>query len=209
MNKRIYTAVLSIMLALPAFGQVSFGVRVGGAYSALIQKVEGTNNAGARFGFSVAGLADIPLYKGLSLRPELAFVNQGGSFISNFQVEGARNSFNKCNYYSIQVPVNLAYTFVLDDVRLGVFLGPAFDFSLFGKMKTENQNVDIHFGQTKEADLKTFDLGVNVGLRVDYRRYFFSVGALCGTFDRRSVEREGESALYQNNVTLSLGYMFR
>ena len=209
MNKRIYTAVLSIMLALPAFGQVSFGVRVGGAYSALIQKVEGTNNAGARFGFSVAGLADIPLYKGLSLRPELAFVNQGGSFISNFQVEGARNSFNKCNYYSIQVPVNLAYTFVLDDVRLGVFLGPAFDFSLFGKMKTEKQNVDIHFGQTKEADLKTFDLGVNVGLRVDYRRYFFSVGALCGTLDRRSVEREGESALYQNNVTLSLGYMFR
>ena len=209
MNKRIYTVVLSIMLALPAFGQVSFGVRVGGAYSALIQKVEGTNNAGARFGFSVAGLADIPLYKGLSLRPELAFVNQGGSFISNFQVEGARNSFNKCNYYSIQVPVNLAYTFVLDDVRLGVFLGPAFDFSLFGKMKTENQNVDIHFGQTKEADLKTFDLGVNVGLRVDYRRYFFSVGALCGTLDRRSVEREGESALYQNNVTLSLGYMFR
>ena len=209
MNKRIYTAVLSIMLALPAFGQVSFGVRVGGAYSALIQKVEGTNNAGARFGFSVAGLADIPLYKRLSLRPELAFVNQGGSFISNFQVEGARNSFNKCNYYSIQVPVNLAYTFVLDDVRLGVFLGPAFDFSLFGKMKTENQNVDIHFGQTKEADLKTFDLGVNVGLRVDYRRYFFSVGALCGTLDRRSVEREGESALYQNNVTLSLGYMFR
>ena len=197
------------MLALPAFGQVSFGVRVGGAYSALIQKVEGTNNAGARFGFSVAGLADIPLYKGLSLRPELAFVNQGGSFISNFQVEGARNSFNKCNYYSIQVPVNLAYTFILDDVRLGVFLGPAFDFSLFGKMKTENQNVDIHFGQTKEADLKTFDLGVNVGLRVDYRRYFFSVGALCGTLDRRSVEREGESALYQNNVTLSLGYMFR
>ena len=57
MNKRIYTAVLSIMLALPAFGQVSFGVRVGGAYSALIQKVEGTNNAGARFGFSVALLS--------------------------------------------------------------------------------------------------------------------------------------------------------
>ena len=118
MNKRIYTAVLSIMLALPAFGQVSFGVRVGGAYSALIQKVEGTNNAGARFGFSVAGLADIPLYKGLSLRPELAFVNQGGSFISNFQVEGARNSFNKCNYYSIQVPVNLCAS--------GRFLGTGF-----------------------------------------------------------------------------------
>lgn len=117
-------------------------------------KVEGTYNAGARFGFSLAGLADIHLYKGLSLRPELAFVNQGGSFYSNPQVEGAKNSFNKCSYYSIQVPVNLAYTFIINDVQLGVYAGPTLDFSLFGKMKTENQNVDIHFGQTKEADLK-------------------------------------------------------
>ncbi|MFQ9021008.1 MAG: hypothetical protein ACLR6J_05870 [Parabacteroides merdae] len=52
-------------------------------------------------------------------------------------------------------------------------------------------------------------MGVNVGLRVDYSRYFFSVSALCGTLDRRAIEREGESSLYQNNVTLSLGYMFR
>ncbi len=194
---------------MPAVSQVAFGVRVGGAYSSLVQKVEGTYKAGARFGFSVAGLADIPLYKGLSLRPEVAFANQGGSFISNFQVEGAKNSLNKCNYYSIQIPVNLAYTFNINDVQLGVYVGPALDFSLFGKMKTQNQNVDIHFGQDKETDLKTFDLGVNVGLRVDYSRYFFSVGALCGTLDRRAVEREGESSLYQNNVTLSLGYMFR
>ena len=169
---------------------IFIGVRAGGAYSSLVQKVEGTYNAGARFGFSLAGLADIHLYKGLSLRPELAFVNQGGSFYSNPQVEGAKNSF-------------------INDVQLGVYAGPALDFSLFGKMKTENQNVDIHFGQTKEADLKTFDLGVNVGLRVDYSRYFFSVSALCGTLDRRAIEREGESSLYQNNVTLSLGYMFR
>ena len=194
---------------MPVVSQVAFGVRVGGAYSSLVQKVEGTYKAGARFGFSVAGLADIPLYKGLSLRPEVAFANQGGSFISNFQVEGAKNSLNKCNYYSIQIPVNLAYTFNINDVQLGVYVGPALDFSLFGKMKTQNQNVDIHFGQDKETDLKTFDLGVNVGLRVDYSRYFFSVGALCGTLDRRAVEREGESSLYQNNVTLSLGYMFR
>lgn len=194
---------------VPVTAQVTFGVRAGGAYSALVQKVEGINNAGACFGFSLAGLADIPLYKGLSLRPELAFVNQGGSFISNFQVEGAKNSLNKCRYYSIQIPLNLAYSFQINDVLLGVYAGPYVDFSLFGKMKTENQNVDIHFGQNQEADLKSFDLGVSVGIRVDYSRYFFSVGALCGTLDRRAIEREGESSLYQNNVTLSLGYMFR
>ena len=164
MRKIIFIAFWAMLMIMPAVGQVTFGVRAGGAYSSLLHTVEGTYNAGARFGFSLAGLADIHLYKGLSLRPELAFVNQGGSFYSNPQVEGAKNSFNKCSYYSIQVPVNLAYTFIINDVQLGVYAGPALDFSLFGKMKTENQNVDIHFGQTKEADLKTFDLGVNVGV---------------------------------------------
>lgn len=209
MKKKIYILFLMMSILAPAAAQVTFGVRAGGAYSSLVQKVEGINNAGACFGFSLAGLADIPLYKGLSLRPELAFVNQGGSFISNFQVEGAKNSLNKCRYYSIQIPLNLAYSFYINDVLLGVYAGPAVDFSLFGKMKTENQNVDIHFGQNQEADLKSFDLGVSVGIRVDYSRYFFSVGALCGTLDRRAIKREGESSLYQNNVTLSLGYMFR
>ena len=76
-------------------------------------------------------------------------------------------------------------------------------------MKTENKHDDIHFGQNKEAEHKTFDQGVFFCLRVDYSRYFFSVSALCGTLDRRAIEREGESSLYQNNVTLSLGYMFR
>ncbi len=201
--------MLLAMLMMPVIAQVTFGVRAGGAYSSMIQNVENSYRAGARFGFSVAGLADIHLYKGLSLRPEVAFVNQGGSFLSNYEVEGARNSYNKCNYYSIQVPVNLAYTFLIDDVRLGVFAGPALDFSLFGKMRTRNQDVDIHFGQTEETDLKSFDLGVNVGLMVEYKNCFFSVGALCGTLNRLSVKQEGESSLYQNNVTMSLGYLFR
>ena len=209
MKKIVCIVFLTMLMVVPVMAQVTFGARVGGAYSCLVQKVEGMYEAGARFGFSEAGLIDIPLYKRLSLRPEVAFVHQGGSFISNYQVDGAKNSLYKCRYHSIQIPVNLAYTFVIKDVQLGVFAGPALDFSLFGKMKTENQNVDIQFGQTEEADLKSFDLGVSVGLRVDYRRYFFSVGAICGTLDRRSVKQEGESSLYQNNVTLSVGYMFR
>ena len=143
MRKIIFIAFWAMLMIMPAVGQVTFGVRAGGAYSSLVQKVEGTYNAGARFGFSLAGLADIHLYKGLSLRPELAFVNQGGSFYSNPQVEGAKNSFNKCSYYSIQVPVNLAYTFIINDVQLGVYAGPTLDFSLFGKMKTENTSISI------------------------------------------------------------------
>lgn len=209
MRKISLFLITIIAVVFTTQAQVDFGVRAGGAYSSMVQKVDKTYKSGARFGFSVAGIADIHLYKGLSVRPELAFVQQGGSFLSNYEVDGARNSYNKCTYYSLQVPLNVAYTFIIQDVRLGVYAGPALDFSLFGKMKTHNENADIHFGKTKETDLKSFDLGVGLGLKVDYDRYFFSIGAICGTLDRRGQKLEGESALYQNNVTLSLGYMFR
>lgn len=200
---------LTMLLMASAAAQIAFGVRAGGAYSSMIQNVENTYSSGARFGFSVAGMADIHLYKGLSLKPEVAFVNQGGSFLSNYEVEGAKNSFNRYNYYSLQIPVNLMYSFIFNDVRLGVFAGPVLDFSLFGKMKTRNEHVDIHFGQTEKTDLKPFDLGVDVGLMVEYKKCFFSISSICGTLDRLSTRGEGESALYQNNVTFSLGYFFR
>lgn len=209
MRKIGWIVLLTLCIVGPVAAQVTLGVKAGGAYSSMIQNVENTYRAGARFGFSVAGLADIPIYKRFSIRPELAFVNQGGSFLSNYEIEGAKNSFNKCNYYSIQIPVDLVYTFVFKDVRLGIFVGPALDFSLFGKMKTRDEHVDIHFGETGKTDLKSFDLGVNVGLQVEYKNLFFSIGAFCGTLDRLSVRGEGESALYQNNVTFALGYLFR
>ena len=207
MRKSVFIICIVLLTALAAEAQVRFGVRAGGAYSSMIQKVEGSNRTGARFGFSVAGVTQVPLYKRLSLYSEVAFVNQGGNFLSNYYVDGARNLKNRCNYYSMQLPVNLMYALIVNDIQLSIFGGPTLDFSMFGKMKTEKEHVDIHFGQ-KEADLKVFDLGVNLGLRVDYSNYFFAVNAFCGTLDMRGVKREGESSLYQNNVTLSLGYMF-
>ena len=74
--RKIGLLLIAVMMILPAMAQVSFGVRAGGAYSSLIQKVEDTYEAGARFGFSIAGLADIPLSKNKkwSLRPKVALI---------------------------------------------------------------------------------------------------------------------------------------
>lgn len=117
--RKIGLLLIAVMMILPAMAQVSFGVRAGGAYSSLIQKVEDTYEAGARFGFSIAGLADIPLSKNKkwSLRPEVAFVNQGGAYYSNQDIHGMA-LHNKCWYYSLQIPVNVAYTFTFTDVHL-------------------------------------------------------------------------------------------
>ena len=192
--KKIGLVIILVMLMIvPATAQITWGVRGGLAYSSLVQKIDNNYQSGARFGFSVAGLAQIPLYKRLSLQPEVAFVHQGGNYLSKIsEGDGTDLAYpkTKCNYYSILVPVNLVYTFQFTDVYFSVMAGPA-------------------VGQSGEADLKTFDLGVNLGLQVEYSNFFFSVSALCGTLDRRTTKHDGESSLYQNNVTFSLGYYFR
>ena len=190
--------------------QVDFGVRFGVSYSALTQRIDEGYVSGGKAGFSIAGLADIPIYKGLSFRPEVAYLHQGGNYYSQ-PVLSEMAAYNKYKYYSIQIPLDLAYTFNVSDIRLSVYAGPALDFSLFGKMKTRDNDIEsnIQFGAEKEKNLRTFDLGVKVGLDVEYSKFFFSIDAICVTLDRRSVKRYGESKLLQNNITFSLGYFFR
>ena len=81
--KKIGLVIILVMLMIvPATAQITWGVRGGLAYSSLVQKIDNNYQSGARFGFSVAGLAQIPLYKRLSLQPEVAFVHQGGNYLS-------------------------------------------------------------------------------------------------------------------------------
>ena len=207
-QKRYIIMWIAALLSFPAGAQVVLGVRAGAGSSALIQKVEGMYKSGARFGFSVAGLAEIPLHNKFSLRTELGFVNQGGNFYSDQSLVGMAK-YNKCNYYSIHVPVDAAFSFHISDVIMTVQAGPALDWSLFGKLKTENTDVDLKFGTSEEKDLKTFDLCANLGLAVEYNKMFFSIVTDLGTLDRRSTKRSGETSVYQNNVTFSLGYYFR
>ena len=61
--RKIGLLLIAVMMILPAMAQVSFGVRAGGAYSSLIQKVEDTYESGARFGLSISGLSEITLIK--------------------------------------------------------------------------------------------------------------------------------------------------
>lgn len=210
--KRISLLIIGLLAIVVTTlqAQVDFGVRFGVSYSALTQRIDEGYVSGGKAGFSIAGLADIPIYKGLSFRPEVAYLHQGGNYYSQ-PVLSEMAAYNKYKYYSIQIPLDLAYTFNVSDIRLSVYAGPALDFSLFGKMKTRDNDIEsnIQFGAEKEKNLRTFDLGVKVGLAVEYSKFFFSIDAICGTLDRRSVKRDGESKLLQNNITFSLGYFFR
>ncbi|MDR2969203.1 MAG: PorT family protein [Tannerellaceae bacterium] len=204
-------AVLSVVASSLSAQTVDFGIRAGASYATLVQKVGTNYESGSKTGFSIAGIADIPLafiYERFSFRPEIAFVNQGGSWYSGVDKDGMA-LFNKCWYNSLNIPLNIVFTYPFYDFRISLYAGPSLDFSLFGKMSSRQTDVDLNFGGTEEKDLKPFDLGVSTGFAVEYSRYFFSIHSNLGTLDRRATKREGESAVYQNNVALSLGYYFR
>lgn len=211
LRKAVWTGGFLLFLIITLNAQVDFGLKAGVSYSSLTQKVENVYESGARMGFSGAVMADIPLkfiYKRLSFRPEVAFVNQGGSWYSGMDMEGMA-LYNKCWYNSLNIPLNIAFSFPFYDIMISLYLGPSLDFSLFGHMTSRETDVNLLFGHSEEEDLKSFDLGVNLGLAVEYRRCLFSINSNCGTFDRRALKRTGESRLFQNNVTFSVGYFFR
>lgn len=209
--KQIALVLIGWVLSVAtAFAQVEFGVRAGGAYSSLIQQLDKTYESGGRLGFSVAGLMQVPIYKGLSFVPEVGLIYQGGDYYT-YPIGDEMGVHNFYKYYSLQVPLDLAYTFQVSDVRLIVFAGPTLDFSFAGKMKSKETGVetDIQFDKKEEPNLRTVDLGINVGLSVEYNRFFFSISNVAGVLDRRTVKRKDESLLFQNNVTFSIGYFFR
>ena len=211
MLRSIFIMGLALLLAtLPMKAQVSYGVRAGAAHSSLIQKINDKAEAESCFGFSFAGLVDIPLShnKKWSLRPEVAFVHQGGAYYSDQDMQGA-TLFNKCWYNSIEVPINVAYNFIFTDVRLLVYAGLTFDWAVFGRMESRESDHDLNFGMTEEKDLKPCDLALNLGVAFELDKFFVSLNSTTGMIDRRSTKRDGETSVYQNNITFSVGYYFR
>jgi hypothetical protein len=180
--------------------QVSFGVRGGVAYSSLTQIVEDRVRYGGKVGYSVAGIMDIPFSRKFALRPELSLVYQGGSYYPGYVDVSPFNRTKdrlKCDYHSVQIPVNVMYKIALTDWMFGIYAGPSVTFSTEVKEK-----------RLSERKFRPFDIGMGSGLHVECKRVFFTIYAHSGFLDRLKYKQTSESEVYQNNVTCSFGYWF-
>jgi hypothetical protein len=181
--------------------QVSFGVRSGVAYSSLTQIVEDRVRYGGRIGYSAAGMMDIPFSRKFALRPELSLVYQGGSYYPGYVDVSPFNRTTdryKCDYYSVQIPVNVMYKIAIADWMFGIYAGPSFSVSTEVKQKSE-------LGERK---FRPFDIGMGSGLHVECKGVFFTIYSHSGFLDRLRYKQSNESEIYQNNVTCSFGYWF-
>lgn len=179
--------------------KVTWGVRAGLSYSSLTQIINEEITYGGRLGFNVAGLAEIPLSRKFSILPEVAFLNQGGAYDYIYTVDNkAEKGRHSCNYYSLQVPVNLAYKFYFGEWQMGVLAGP------FLSLSTPER--EAH--DWKSREFRVFDVGAGAGLSLELRGVYFSVYASTGFINKLRDKQPQESNIYQNNLTFSFGYWF-
>jgi hypothetical protein len=194
-------------VVMPAVARITFGVRAGLARTAFTQKVDLDYQSGSRIGYSIAGLADIPFYHRFSFRPAITLANQGGAYCTLRDEAGLPQLKYKADYYSLQIPLTIAFNIPISGVRMAVYAGPAPDFSLGGKMRRVEAGEEAP--PVLEKKMKAFDFGINGGIAVEYKNIFFSIETFHGTSDRRVDTYENESPVYQNSITFSLGYFFR
>jgi hypothetical protein len=195
-----------LITSIPAMARVYWGVRAGAARSSLVQKIDLDYWSGSCLGYSAAVLADIPFYERFSFRPEAALLYGGGSFHSEPAEEGLFLQKHRVRTYSLQPSFNLAFNIPISGVKMAVYGGPALDILLWEKLTTENKREEPAATVKK---IRPFDIGANAGISVEYKGVFFSITTLSGTLRRQIRKTEGESSAYQNNLTFSLGYIFR
>ncbi|MDR0994752.1 MAG: PorT family protein [Tannerella sp.] len=200
-----------LLPAVPASAKIGWGGSIGISRSALVQRMDMDYRSGARVGANLGALLDIHLRQRFSLRPELLFAFESGSFLSEkMAASGEFGLKNELSSYALQIPVNLAYNIPISGVRMTVFAGPALDFKLHSKVKGK-QLLALDEGATpfSPAKVRDFDLDANAGIAVEYRGLFFSIRLLGGFLDRRAERLDNTPSVHQNSMTFSLGYIFR
>jgi hypothetical protein len=190
--------------------QVYFGGRVGLSRSSIVQRMDLDYRSGARLGGSVAVLADIPVYKRFSLRPEAAFSYGGGSYLSAMYNDDSYLLRNTLKSYGLSIPVNLAYNIPVNEMTVTVSAGPVVDVILSQELSNgrirPGDEADI--SNAEQNGVRGWDAGANVGIALEYRGLFFAIQAQSG-FVPMQKHRYGEARAYHNTMTFSLGYIIR
>lgn len=202
--KKITCSFISLIL-LVSFcnAQSSFGIS-GGLSSALIDaKFEGiTLTSDAKIGFIGGLIVSSPIAKRFSFRPELNFVQKGGTI--NFAQEGIKDN-TTLNY--IELPLNVVYS---SKRKFFFGAGPSLAYGISGKYKitgmyTESGN--LKFGSGDNADFKPLEFGVNLLAGWQFTNgIFFTINYNTGISNISATSDEKDHNSY---LGLRIGYMFK
>jgi len=199
--------------------QVKFGPRIGLNLSTATMKLDTTNWPMDKMliGYHFGVVSDIPLTKNISLQPGIIYSTKGHVYVVSLDFLGMHWAFKETiNANYIEIPVNVAYSFDLGQVKISLLAGPYIGYAISGVFAVLNETDNklthgkITFGSGENDSEKAFDFGLNGGAGVNFRGLLISGQYGLGLANIASSlnVKESNSIVKNRVIGISLSYLF-
>lgn len=120
-------------------------------------------------GIHFGGFYEFSINKNFALQSGFLFSSKG----SDYKINTLEVSISPAY---IEIPVNAVYSFGSKVVKVSLFSGPYIAYAIGGyKIESGSELKYISYGSTEDHDLRPFDIGLNLGARVNIRGLQISV----------------------------------
>lgn len=193
MLKRLFTALMGVVLALPVAAQynsgsfeaneasIYYGVRMGVGSNWL----SGGGNSSSLAGMNLGGVLGMRVVKS-----EAVFLESGLYYTQH----GGRSNGGKVHLNYLELPVLIKGGFaVTDEFILLPFIGPYFAYGISGQTTFADQKVSSY------DYFKHFDMGFKLGCGAEYSLFYLELGFQFGVQDISKSEQAARNrSLYAN-----------
>jgi hypothetical protein len=197
---------LGAFVSTAAFAQVRFAPKIGInlASGSVSDDTTGMPVPANRIGYHIGAVADIHVYKMVSLQSGILFSNKGYKVSNDFL------DLNVSSNY-LEVPISFVANFPLKkDIKLIVQAGSYFSYCLGGTTTTKalgkETTDDLRVGTGADKTIKPSDIGVSGGVGIEYKKaqVLFSYAKGMSNLN----PSQTSTVLKNQNFMISLAYYF-
>ena len=226
--KKFFGLVCAAMFAISTSAQVTWNVKAGAGLSWAPISVSGNEyrmESKSHFVGKLGVGVEVPVTQNFSVMPSLELAFKGAKYDGYSDEKADEADKTNIDLTYLQIPVMAAYRFSLSD-RLNMTLkaGPYFAYALSGKIKGDEEPIDIFKNEVEEYNNKRyerkgnrFDAGLIAGVDFEYHRFVVGIEyeyGLTNFYEFHSSYTEG-STKYDTKETIknsaayiTVGYKF-
>ena len=203
--KKIFAAIVAMMLAMPSFAQFAsggfeldkqnlyYGARMGLALGKLSGDCEPYD--GMKAGMTLAGII------GLRLSQTAPVFLESGLY---FTQRGGKDGSYTANLNCLEIPLVVKYGLkATDEIAILPFIGPYFAYGISGKMEYD-------YGGHKEKEstyefLNRNDMGFKLGCGAEYNMLYLEVAYQFGVVN---IADDDDFSIHANQLSINFGVNF-
>jgi len=192
--KKLFTAIVAILMAAPTFAQYSsggfslekenlyYGARIGLTSAG----IGGDEGIGSKVGMTLGGVIGLRVSSTtpVFLESGLYYTERGGK---------KDKLTTSLNYF--EIPILIKYGIkATDEIAILPFVGPYFSYAISGRTKMKGDEDWSSFNETHEYNGKTYggykhaDMGFKLGCGAEYNKLYLELGYQFGVADISSYE---------------------